>query len=257
MTEPIPLDDASRLTAPFRALITAWSLVVVVLSVAGYSYRWNYYYNFGLQSLVFSTPLQSLPMYAIELVRNPAALLRLIVLAVIYLLPFHLIMLSLRTARAASWPGVQRAARYFMRALALDNELVVEGISAVLIVLVAFRAGGDAGLQAYYNNVVEQNSHLPKVTAITRADSADPAAPITCDTRTFKDPPAKTPSFIGEPDAVNSLISGTACSTSAWSWRLLLRDDKFVYLFATVPDQAMRPQTVVLPNNENLILVFR
>ena len=33
---------------PFKALLAGWSLIVVVLSVAGYSFRWNYYYNFGL-----------------------------------------------------------------------------------------------------------------------------------------------------------------------------------------------------------------
>ena len=57
--------------APFKALFLGWSLIVIVISVSGYSFRWNYYYNFGLQGLVLSAPLESLPVYAIEIARNP------------------------------------------------------------------------------------------------------------------------------------------------------------------------------------------
>lgn len=63
--------DKIEVPAPFEALLSGWSLIVIVISVAGYSFRWNYYYNFGLQSLVLSAPLESLPVYAIEIVRIP------------------------------------------------------------------------------------------------------------------------------------------------------------------------------------------
>ena len=49
----------TEVPAPFKALLSGWVLIVVVLSVAGYSFRWNYYYNFGLQSLVLSADRKS------------------------------------------------------------------------------------------------------------------------------------------------------------------------------------------------------
>jgi hypothetical protein len=82
--------------------------------------------------------------------------------------------------------------------------------------------------------------------------------PITCDTRTFKDADSSNkPPFLGELDVVNSMAAGQACSTVRWSWRLLVRDEKFTYLFATVQDSAHRPYTVVLPNSPNMTLFFR
>ena len=246
------------MAAPFRALIAGWTLIVVILSVAGYSYRWNYYYNFGLQSLVLAAPLGSLPVYAIEIVRNPASLAELLGVALLYLLPFHAMLLALGRARGARSARLRKTVRFIMRTLALDNRLLVEALAAALIILVAFRVGGDAGYHAYLRNVLESTSTLPKVTALAQSGSSESVLPITCNApRLNKADPLVNPPYLGEPDVVESLLAGTACTTDQWSWRLLLRDEKFVYIFATVQNRTTRPQTLILPNNDTLTLILR
>jgi len=242
--------------APFKALLSGWSLIVVVLSVAGYSFRWNYYYNFGLQSLVLSAPLESLPVYAIEIARNPRFFIDLFQLGLMYLLPYQFTLLALRRACDVQNERIRTTTRFIVHTLALDNPLLVDGLLALLILIVAFRAGGEAGYRTYLTNAAESTSRLPKVTAIARADSNLPF--IGCDTSTFKkSDPSMTPRFVGEPSVIDSLTAGKACTSEQWSWRLLLRDEKFVYLFATVKDPKERPETLVLPNSEDLTLVFR
>lgn len=242
----------------FKALFAGWSMIVVVLSVAGYSFRWNYYYNFGLQSLVLAAPLESLPVYAIEIARNPKFVVDLLVLALLYLLPFHVALLLIERARRARDGRVRNATQVIVHALGLDNRLLVETVVAAIVILIAFRAGGEAGYRTYINNAAESTSVLPKVTAIARPGAKESPLPIDCDTRTFKGAEdLKTPPFIGDPDVVGSLAAGLACSTTSWSWRLLLRDEKFTYLFATVQDPAHRPHTVVLPTSADVTLVFR
>jgi hypothetical protein len=242
--------------APFKALLSGWSLIVVVLSVAGYSFRWNYYYNFGLQSLVLSAPLESFPVYAIEIARNPVFLVDLLLLGLVYLLPYQLFLLGLRWGCDVRNERIRTIMRTVVRTFALDNPLLVDALLALLILMVAFRAGGEAGYRAYLINATETTSRLPKVTAIARADSKLPF--IGCDTRTFKtNDLSMTPRFVGEPSVVESLTAGKACTSDQWSWRLLLRDERYVYLFATVKDPKERPETLVLPNSEDITLVFR
>lgn len=130
---------------PFKALLGGWVLIVVVLSVAGYSFRWNYYYNFGLHSLVLSAPLESLPVYAIEIARNSTFLVDFLRLGLIYLLPYQLALLALRKAQDARNARVRTTTRALVHTLALDNPLLVDALLAALILLVAFRAGGEAG----------------------------------------------------------------------------------------------------------------
>ena len=245
-----------KVPAPFKALLAGWSLVVVVISVAGYSFRWNYYDNFGLQSLVLSAPLESLPVYAIEIARNPIFLVDLLQLGLIYLFPYHLALLVMRRACDVRNARVRKTTRTFMHALGLDNPLLVNALLAVLILMVAFKAGGEAGYRTYLKNVIEGTSRLPIVTAISLADVKLPF--IGCDTSTFKkSDPSVSLRFVGEQSVIDSLAAGKACSSDQWRWRLLLRDEKFVYLFATVKSSKERPETLVLPNGDDITLVLR
>lgn len=252
-------DSDNRLVpTPFKSLIAGWSIVVAVLAVAGYSFRWNYYYNFGLQSLVLTASVESLPVYAIELIRSPLFAVDVARLALLFVVPYRVVLLLLRRAREARRRSVRDTAGWLATALGLDNPLLREAITATLLILVAFRSGGNAGYRAYLANVVESTSRLPKVTVVARSDSTATSLPFVCDTRTLKnDGASKDSPFIGEPDAIESLVAGRACSTTGWSWRLLLRDEKFLYLFATVQDGAIRPATLVLPNTDELAVVFR
>lgn len=248
--------DKIEVPAPFKALLSGWSLIVIVISVAGYSFRWNYYYNFGLQSLVLSAPLESLPVYAIEIARNSRFFVDLLQLGLVYLLPYQLFLLALRSACDVQNERIRTTARFFVHSLGLNNPLLIDAMLALLILIVAFRAGGEAGYRAYLTNAAEGTSRLPKVTAIARSDSNLPF--IGCDPSTFKkNDPSSTPRFIGESNVIDSLTAGKACTSDQWSWRLLLRDEKFVYVFATVKDPKERPETLILSNSEDVILVFR
>jgi hypothetical protein len=251
-----PTEATETRAAPFRALIAGWSLIIVVLSVAGYSFRWTYYYNFGLQSLVLAAPLASLPVYSIEILRSWESLIDLIRLAIVYLVPLQVALLALKRGRDSGYASVRTGTRLILRLLAIDNSFVVQAIVAALIIFIAFRVGGEAGYRNYRNNVVEKTSRLPRVTAIAPAGSA--VLSIPCDKRLLKERESSVPPpFVGDSDVPAQLGAGKACSSDERSWRLLLRDDKFIYLFATVPDAAQRPETLVLPNNDNITLVFR
>ena len=48
MGAPLKTDAIVSKAQPFGALIAPSTLVVAVLYLAGFSYRWSYYYNFGL-----------------------------------------------------------------------------------------------------------------------------------------------------------------------------------------------------------------
>jgi hypothetical protein len=203
---------------------------VIVISVSGYSFRWNYYYNFGLQGLVLSAPLESLPVFAIEIARNPRFFIDLLQLSLVYLLPYKLALLVLRRACDVQHERIRTATRFFVHTLSLDNPLLIDALFALLILIVAFRAGGEAGYRAYLTNASEDTTRLPKVTVIAPTDSNLPF--IGCDTSTFKkSDPAMTPRFMGEPNVIDSFTAGKACTSDQWSWRLLLRDEKFIYLF--------------------------
>lgn len=241
--------------------------MVVVLATAGFSSRWNYYYDFGLQDLVFQTPLTTLPIYAIEVIRRPDNLVDLIGVAALLLVPFELLRVAgtlLADAFASRLARRPRTALIAatLRTLGARGGLTVDAIRAGLIVLVAFIVGGIAGTRDYRTNVVESTSRLPRVTAILPdqpgAKEATPHLPFPCDTRPLADRPSTPdPPFVGDPGMVRYMRGGGACSSEGRSWRLLFRDDKFVYLFATIPDYTGRPDTVVLPNSDALTLVMR
>jgi hypothetical protein len=243
---------------PFKALLAGWSLVIAVLSVAGYSFRWTYYYNFGLPSLVLTAPLASLPVYAIEIIRNPDNLAHLVKLIVLYLLPLNLALLALKRARNFQHTTLRAGARFVIRLLALENPFVVESMTATLLLFIAFHVGGEAGYRAYLNNALESTSKLPRATLISMTGSPELPQSIACDTRALKDRGVTvTPPLIGDPMEAVRLGGGAACSNDNRSWRLLLRDDKFIYLFATVRTVGERPETLVLPNSDKTTLVLR
>lgn len=256
--EPRPAESTRVATGPFKALIAGWSLAVVVLAVAGFSLRWTYYYNFGLYSLVLDAPLERLPVYAIEILRSRESLADLAWLATTRLLPFHIALMALALARQSTYRGLRVAAELTARITALDKALVVDTITAGIIITIAFVAGGNAGYRTYNANVVEGTSRLPRVTVIALADDAAAQLPITCDLArlTERTSPTKRP-FIGDPHMVDLMSGGAGCSSETRRWRLLLRDDEHIYLFATVSDIGRRPETLVLPTSDKVAILLQ
>ena len=263
-TSPDESNEAQSGVKPFAGLLAPSSFAFAVLVVAGFSLRWSYYYNFGLQSIVLQAPIASLPVSAIEILRSPEHIGVLVWLAVKFLVPFQAVLFAVRAARRSSRKRIARAVALVDGALMTDSPLVVETIRVCLIVYVAFAAGNEAGTGDYFHNVVETTSKLPRVTAVLQRGGSDIGKtgnilPIVCDTR----PPLERtstsdPPFIGAPEAIQLLRGGDACSSAERSWRLLYRDDKFIYLFLTVPTElGIRPPTLILPNSDNLTLIIQ
>jgi hypothetical protein len=258
---PKALEPNGASPIPFKALIAASSFFVLVLSVAGFSLRWNYYYNFGLQNIVIEAPLSSLAVSAVEIIRTPENIGTLLLLGLEFFVPFEILLGLLRWLSNSRHPVLKRSGEIAATFSGLDNALFADIVRASLIVFVAFRAGGIAGSRDYVVNVVEATSRLPRVTAI--ANPAEDAAktapfPITCDTRPLLDrTPGTAPAFVGDPQTVIRLKGGVACSSDTQSWRLLHRDDKFAYLFLTVTELGRRPETLVISNADRLMLVLQ
>src|SRR5262245_51787198 len=55
----------------FSALIGASSIVVAVLYATGFAFKWAYFYNFGVQYIVYTQSVSAIVISAIELVRQP------------------------------------------------------------------------------------------------------------------------------------------------------------------------------------------
>ena len=86
--------------------------------------------------------------------------------------------------------------------------------------------------------------------------------PITCEQHSGLAMPStdtkKPDAIIGSPYPLAELRGGRACNLPGQSsWRLLYRDEKFVYLFQTVRSiDVGRPLTLVVPASEKLILIL-
>jgi len=68
-------EDIAEKAQPFSALNKASSLIVAILYLAGFSFRWGYYYNFGVQHLVLNLSFQSILTASMEMIRLPRNLL--------------------------------------------------------------------------------------------------------------------------------------------------------------------------------------
>jgi hypothetical protein len=240
---------AKEQIAPFASLLAVSSLVLALLLVAGFSYRWTYFYNFGLRDLALQVPAQSIAINALELIRTPRDA---VVTFSIVVLPF----VALNVALFLLVRYLPRSAR----SLGLENRLVSDSLRAIVLIYSAYWAGSQSGWEKFKAHVVESASNtLPTVTAVLTAGSPDNALPFSCkpgDWDTTENTPKALPSLIGAPNALRELREGLACNTpNSRSWRMLYRDEKFVYLFAT-GSGAGRPLTVVLPNTDRVVLIL-
>jgi hypothetical protein len=234
--------------APFASLLAAPSLVLALLLVAGFSYRWTYYYNFGLRELALQGPVSSVAINALELIRTPQNAVVSFCIAVIPLLMLNAALVLLG-----------RFLPHSSRFLGLENRLVSDSLRAVVLIYSAYWAGSVTGWEKFRAHVNESTSTLPTVTAVVTSGSAESAFPFSCkqvDWSKSENSERALPPLIGAPSALTDLRDGLSCNTpNSRSWRMLYRDDKSVYLFAAGSGMG-RPLTVVLPSTDSLVLIL-
>jgi hypothetical protein len=233
------------------------ALISAALFVAGFSYEWAFYYNFGVEHLARQLPALSTAIAAFEVVRNPWDALGALLYVCVPLLAFAGILRAIAWGQQSVRREIRAVADGFARVMRTGDGLIRDAIFALLLVYGAAIAGSSAGTHAYQALAIENQRQLPRVTAIF----TDGQQPIVCGQHQGLAIPtaekSQLPSVIGEPAAVYDLRGGGACDLAGHrSWRLLYRDERFVYLFQTVlSTEAGRPITLVIPN-DHLTLIL-
>ena len=241
---------------PFAALIGVSSLLAAFLYVAGFSFRWAYYYNFGVQHLVYNLSFRSFLIAAFELFRAPYQF-SLFLLTVAAPLVVLNILLAGIAAIIKGRTAVARAVGAICRALGLTSPLLIDVLRAAVIVLATFRLGSQLGYEAFQADVSNSVHHrLPAVTAVLEVGKDSAAFVLTCGSNQNMLPP-----YIGDARRLQELQQfRRTCNSGGVTWRLLYRDDHSIYLFASETRQKnapiTRPLTLVLPNPQATYLIM-
>jgi hypothetical protein len=248
-------DDSvtSSKAQPFSALIAASSVIVALLYLAGFSYKWAYYYNFGVQHLIFGLSFQSIITASMEMIKLPKNLLITAMSLIATLLLVNFLISSIRKIGQSSRDTrVGRIAGYLARMLGFENQLVTDSIRAGAIFYVVYMLSSQMGYMQFRRHVVNSpENSLPVVTLIVRGEENQQMA-LACGTE-WKTPPT----LIGDAALVRNIEDyHRTCSFAGTVWRLLYRDDKSIYLFSSKPEQEGRPLTIVLPNTDKTILLM-
>ena len=196
---------------------------------------------------------------ALELIRAPSDALFTFGVVALPLLGLNAILILLNRFR--DWGDIHKVAAIgkALRGLGLESRLVTDALRAIVLIYSAYWAGSQSGFEKFRMHVTETRANsLPTVTAVVLNDSHGNALPFGCRPADWDKPaPAsKPPTIIGAPGALTALDGGLACTSGSHrSWRMLYRDEKFVYLFAT-GSAAGRPLTLALPNTDRLIIMM-
>lgn len=241
---------------PFGALLGISSFIAAILYVAGFSYRWSYYYNFGVQHLIFKLSFQSFLITAFELVRQP---FNLILVFFCILLPLilvnGLIKIVRQLSQTARRPSIRKGATLITRLFGLESSLVVDSIRAFLIIYTTFLVSSYIGYQAFVHHAVNSpHNPLPPVTLVFEGREGDRTSPLICGAS------GGPIQVIGDARKIRELQeTNFTCSTGRLTWRLLYRDDDLVCLFASEPQEVMggrRPLTLVVPQDNKTVMVI-
>lgn len=242
---------------PFAALIAASSLVVAVLYLAGFAYRWSYYYNFGVQHLVFNLNFQSFLITSMELIRQPANLLisALSLITSLLFVNFVLYLATYPTRKDHRGP-LHKMATAGIRLLGLESPLVVDSIRALVIFYVVYMLSSDLGYATFQQHVINSPGNpLPAVTAIVGKNGKENGFVLACGERSDVQP-----DLIGNAERVRIIKKAyRTCNDETTKWRLLYRDDQAIYLFASQAAEHIkgrRPLTIVLPNANDVLLLM-
>lgn len=242
------MPDEKTRANPFSSLIAVSSLIAAILFVAGFAYRWAYYYNFGIQYIVYSLSFSSFLITAIELIRTPASLGRFLAWVVLPLLLLNgALALLLWGARRPSF--LRPPCALIVGALGLESPLIIDAVRALVIVYTVYMCGSQIGYETFRRHLIDSPANpLPAVTIV-----GGEQAGLAC----------------GAPEAPVKLIGDAGkfrdvqdryrtCTGRGYTWRLIHKDDQAVYLFASGPAAAMRgrPLTLVVPAASGTTLIM-
>lgn len=243
---------------PFGALLGVSTLIAALLYVAGFTFRWSYYYNFGVQHLVFTLNFQSFLITAMELIRRPE---NFFIALFALLLPLLVINGLLRMLHRAAFEStnngwLQKTAKSLTTLLALDSPLVIDAIRAVVLFYMTFMLSAQIGYARYQEHLVNDiNNPLPAVSLVFegREDGKD----LTLQCGADSDAPVRV---IGDIKKINTIRDAyRTCNSPEITWRLLHRDSDSIYLFASRPaglQKGKRPLTLIVPNDGQTYLVM-
>jgi len=241
---------------PFGALIAVSSLIAALLYVAGFSYRWAYFYNFGVQHIVFKLNVQSFLITAIELIRDPAHLLVSVPVIIISLILINTVIRFITDTAGSPDRRLGRAAAVISRTFGLENSLVIDAVRAATILYATYMLSSHVGYTTFQKHIVNSpENSLPAVTAIIEKAEGDREITLNCGAEQ-----QESLQLIGDSKKVRIIQDAfRTCNTKTRKWRLLYRDDKSIYLFASEPAEHIkgkRPLTVILPNTERTYLIM-
>lgn len=247
--------EESNSSQPFRALIAASSIVVAILYLAGFAFRWAYYYNFGVQYLVFNFSVQSFLITSMEMIRQPENLATTVLVLGGTILSLNALISVVRRLGDSKRLGkTSKLLAAAARALGLGTPLVVDSVRALVILYVVYMLSSQMGYRQFQHVVVNSRENtLPVVTAVIEGGENE-ALPLACG-KELKE----FPNVIGDAMRIRQIQeNGRTCTLESVAWRLLYRDEKSIYLFASQADRKPegRPLTIVLPNTEKTVLVM-
>jgi hypothetical protein len=235
---------------PFRALIASSSLITATLFVAGFSYRWSYYYNFGVPQIVYGLSPQSFFIAAMEMIREPVNLFHTIpcILAVLIGLELALA-LGQKSIRLLSIVLPSRIVQLF-KASSFDSSLAADCARGATLLFTVFALASNIGYSHYLSAAMDTiDNSVPLATAVLSKSDNESTTGLGCGTG-FNE----KISVIGDMKRLRQVmeINATCSLPSTGRWRLLYRDVNTAYIFSSMNELApkgSRPLTIILPSS--------
>ncbi len=240
---------------PFGALIGVSSLIVALLYLAGFSFRWSYYYNFGVQHVVFKLSFQSFLVTAIELIREPRNLLLAFLIIIGPLIVVNGVIRFIKHSASVNRHRIlSKCATALVKLFCLDSPLVVDSIMAVLLLYSTFMLSSHLGYTTFKKHIIDSpDNPLPAVTVIIEDNEKKLA--LRCGAE--EEAPVQ---LIGNARKIRIIQEAyQTCNSETTKWRLLYRDDESIYLFASRSEKSIghgRPLTLMMPNDKKTYLIM-
>lgn len=240
--------NPDRKYKPFESLIAISSLLVGLLFVAGFSFRWAYYYNFGFPGFVYTLNIEAVLINAFELVRTP---FNLSLCALFILLPYCILSIGLYVLRRCL---LDKKGAFKHDIWQKNKSLVLDLIRALVLVILTFATGSHIGYETFKRDVEDSpSSRLPKITVVFKDKGPSYRFPLCGGS-------AEDVPFIGNGLLISKYSDNNeGCNSNDIVWRLFHKDNNDVYIFGSRKGKiakGTKPTVTVIPsaNISSLIL---